>query len=198
MAEDDAPVRRGHVFVISGPSGAGKDAVITRLLAEIPLEQVITATTRRPRPGEIAGKEYRFMTEEEFLAMRDRGDLLEWARVYDNWYGVPADTIRAALADGRNVLVKVDVQGARTIKQTMPDATFIFIRPASIEELRRRVRDRGGETDEELDLRMRIAEREMEEQAWFDAVVENLDGQLDRAVAEVCAIILTILETKNT
>ncbi len=161
---------------------------------EIPLEQVTTVTTRRPRPGEIAGKEYRFMTEEDFLAMRDRGDLLEWANVYGNWYGVPADTTRAALADGRDVLVKVDVQGARTIKRTMPGAIFIFIRPTSIEELRQRVRTRGGETAEEMDLRMRIAEREMAEQAWFDAVVENPDGQLERAVAQVRAIILSVLE----
>ena len=191
-------LRRGHVFIISGPSGAGKDSVIERLHQLVPLDHVITMTTRAPRATEIPGVSYRFATVAEFLAMRDRGDLLEYAEVYGNWYGVPADTVRASVAAGRDVLIKVDLQGASTIKRLLPDATFIFIRPSSPEELVGRLRARASETEAELALRVQTAQQELAEQIWFDYVVENPDGGLDAAVAQVRDIITTITYAKET
>jgi guanylate kinase len=190
----EATPRRGHVFIISGPSGAGKDSVIERLHQVVPLDQVITMTTRAPRAHEIDGVHYRFATVAQFLAMRDAGDLLEYAEVYGNWYGVPADTARVSVAAGRDVLIKVDLQGARTIKGLLPDATFIFIRPSSPEELAGRLRARGSETAAELALRVQQAQAEMAEQVWFDYVVDNPDGGLEAAVARVRDIIISITQ----
>jgi guanylate kinase len=177
------PARQGRVFVISGPSGVGKDSVIVRLLPLVDVDTVVTVTTRRPRDGEIDGVHYRFLSLDEFEAMRARGDLLEFAFVHGNWYGVPADTVRASLARGRDVLIKVDPQGARTIKRLLPDAIFIFLRPASIEELRERLTGRRSETAEEMALRLRNAEQELDDQRWFDYVVDNPNGQIDAATA---------------
>ncbi len=194
----EAAPRRGHVFIISGPSGAGKDSVIDQLHQLVALDQVITMTTRAPRATETPGVSYRFATVPEFLAMRDAGDLLEFAEVYGNWYGVPADTMRASVAAGRDVLIKVDLQGARTIKGLLPDATFIFIRPTSAEELLGRLRARASETEAELALRVQTAQSELAEQVWFDYVVDNPDGGLDDAVARVRDIITAIAQAKAT
>ena len=180
-----APPQPGRVFVISGPSGVGKDSVIARLLPLVDIDTVVTATTRRRRENEIDGVHYRFMTPAAFAAMQAQGDLLESAFVHGNWYGVPADTVRAAIAKGRDVLIKVDPQGARSIKQLLPDATFIFLRPASITELRQRLAIRGSETAEEVELRIHNAERELAEQVWFDYVVDNPNGQMDLAIASL-------------
>jgi len=190
--------RRGHVFIISGPSGAGKDSVIEQLHQLVPLDQVVAMTIREPRATEIPGVSYRFATVAEFLALRDAGDLLECAEVYGNWYGVPADTVRASVAAGRDVLIKVDLQGARTIKGLLPDATFIFIRPSSAEELLGRLRARASETEAELALRLQTAQSELAEQVWFDYVVDNPDGGLAAAVTRVRDIITTITQTKET
>ncbi len=182
-------VRQGRVFVISGPSGVGKDSVIARLLPLVDVDLVVTVTTRRPRDGEIDGKHYRFVTVERYEAMRGAGDLLESAIVHGNSYGVPADTVRASLARGRDVLIKVDPQGARSIKRLMPDAIFIFLRPASLDELRGRLAQRASETDAERDLRMENARRELEEQVWFDYVVDNPNGQIDQAIETLRQIV---------
>lgn len=190
------PTRRGHVFIISGPSGAGKDTVIERLLPQVQVAQVVTMTARRPRPGEIEGVHYRFVTPEVFADLRARGELLESALVHGNWYGVPADGVRDAVAQGRDVLIKVDPQGARTIKRLMPEAIFIFIRPASLVELQARLVGRASETPDELTLRLRNAEKEMADQVWFDYVVDNADGHITEAVARVRAIIAKYAEGK--
>ncbi|MBA3825570.1 MAG: guanylate kinase [Ktedonobacterales bacterium] len=194
----EATPRRGHVFIISGPSGAGKDSVIERLHQLVTLDQVVTMTTRAPRVNEVPGVSYRFASVADFLAMRDAGDLLEFAEVYGNWYGVPADTMRASVAAGRDVLIKVDLQGARTIKRLLPDATFIFIRPASAEELAGRLRSRASETEAEVALRLQTAQSELAEQVWFDHVVENADGGLEAAVARVRAIITMTNQAQAT
>lgn len=177
------------VYVISGPSGAGKDSVITGLLAQISIDTVVTMTTRRPRANEIDGIHYRFVTVETFETMRDSGDLLESAFVHGNWYGVPFDSVRQSLALGHDVLIKVDPQGARSIKQLLPEAIFIFIQPSSLAELHERLAIRQSETEAEMALRLRNAEQEMTEQIWFDYIVTNANGQIDRAIAAVVAII---------
>jgi guanylate kinase len=177
------------VFVVSGPSGAGKDSVISRLLPYDGLELIVTVTTRQPRAGEMDGVHYRFLTVADYVAMRDRGDLLESAFVHGNWYGVPADTVRHATAAGRHALIKVDPQGARSIKRLIPEATFIFIRPAALDELRERLARRASETDAEVALRLRNAEQELADQIWFDYIVDNPNGQIERAVAAVRLII---------
>jgi fructose-1,6-bisphosphatase II len=191
------PTRRGHIFVISGPSGAGKDSVITLLLPQVHVEQVVTMTARQPRPGEIDGVHYRFVTPATFATLQASGELLESALVHGNWYGVPADGVRAAVARGSDVLIKVDPQGARTIKRLMPDAIFIFIRPASLEELRERLIGRASETPEEQAVRLHNATDELADQVWFDYVVDNPDGHIDVAVERVRAIIAKYAEERH-
>jgi guanylate kinase len=180
------------VFVISGPSGVGKDSIIQRLLPLVDVDTIVTITTRQPRADEIDGIHYRFVSEEIFKSMLENGELLEHAFVHGNWYGVPADSVRASITCGRDVLIKVDPQGARNIKHLMPDAIFIFIRPTSLEELRGRLVARASETPEEMALRMHNAVSELSEAAWFDYVVDNPDGQIDLAVDELQAIIATV------
>ena len=187
---DPFPERQGRVFVISGPSGVGKDSVIERLLPLVDIDTVVTMTTRRIRDNEVDGIHYRFVSVEQFEDLRARGELLESAFVHGNWYGVPADSVRASVARGRDVLIKVDPQGARSIKSLMPDAIFIFLRPASIEELRGRLLLRGSETDEERALRIRNAEIELQDQVWFDYVVDNPNGQIATAIATLRSIIM--------
>jgi guanylate kinase len=189
-SESTMPTRQGRVFVISGPSGVGKDSVIAKLLPLVDLDTVVTMTTRRIRATESDGIHYRFVTVAEFERLRDAGELLESALVHENWYGVPADSVRASIARGRDVLIKVDPQGAWSIKTLMPNATFIFLRPASIEELRGRLASRGSETEEERALRIANAERDLQDQVWFDYVVDNPNGQIETAIATLRDIIL--------
>jgi len=177
------------VYVISGPSGAGKDSVIALLLPLVDVDTVVTMTTRRRRETEVDGVHYRFVTREDFEDRLANKELLESALVHENWYGVPADTVRASLAKGRSVLIKVDPQGAATIKQMVPDGIFIFIRPSSLDELKDRLIARGSESTEEMTVRLANAEHEMAEQVWFDHVVENRNGQIDQAVAYIRDII---------
>lgn len=187
-----ATKRKGHAFIISGPSGAGKDSVIQRLLLQVDMDTIVTVTTRQPRTGEIDGVHYRFVDEATFDAMLARGDLLEHAIVHGNCYGVPRDTVLQCLERGRDVLIKVDPQGARSIKRLMPEAIFIFIRPASLEELQGRLQRRASESPEEMAVRMHNAVQELGEQVWFDYVVDNPNGQIDLAVQALLAIITTI------
>jgi guanylate kinase len=196
-----SPPRRGHVFVVTGPSGAGKDTVIEQLLPQLDLAQVVTMTTRQPRENEIDGIHYRFVSPAEFAHLRATDQLLESALVHGNWYGVPADSVRALLAAGRDVLIKVDPQGAHNIKRLIPEATFIFIRPASLDELHARLAKRASETPEERALRIRTAEQDLADEGLYDYVVVNEDGELALAVERVRSIIATILadeqETRN-
>ncbi len=178
------------LIVISGPSGAGKDSVIRRMKElGVPLHFVVTMTTRPPRPGEENGKDYIFVSEEEFEKLLREGGFLENAVVYGHRYGVPKEQVKKALESGKDVVMRVDVQGARTLRRLAPEAVFIFLIPSSEEELVRRLRARSTEDEKALELRLSIAREEMKSLEEFDYVVVNADGRLDEAVQKIMAII---------
>ncbi len=182
--------RRPLLFVVSGPSGVGKDAVIQRLRESgAPLQFVVTATTREPRPGEQNGVDYWFLSRSEFAELLANDGFVEHATVYGHSYGVPRKQIRDALATGKDVIMRVDVQGAATIRRTLPGAVFIFLAASTGQELRRRLSGRQSEDAEALRRRLETAEREMEQAAEFDYVVTNEEGRLDEAAATIEAII---------
>ena len=178
------------LVVISGPSGVGKDAILERMRRlERPWHYVVTATTRPPRPGERDGEEYIFLDSARFeeMVMQDR--FLEHAEVYGHRYGVPREQVEEALRSGRDVIAKTDVQGARTLRAAVPNATLLFIAPPSMEELEARLL--GRKTDQAADLHRRLetAREEMERQGEFDHVVVNHNGRLDQTVAAIERII---------
>jgi guanylate kinase len=178
------------LVVLSGPSGVGKDATLAGLKKlGRPWHFVVTATTRPPRPGERNGLDYIFLDSASFLKMRERDEFLECAQVYGRWYGVPRSQVRHGLTVGRDVILKIDVQGAATVRRLAPEAVFIFLVPESLEELRRRLGQRMTESSQELELRLRVARDELARVSEFDYRVVNRDGCLDQAIAEIEAII---------
>ncbi|MEE9247374.1 MAG: guanylate kinase [Dehalococcoidia bacterium] len=177
------------LVVLSGPSGVGKDAVLARLQSLEPrLRRVVTLTTRPPRPGEVDGQALRFVSTDHFQGMITEGELLEHARVYGNWYGVPKDQVVDLLRQGFDVILRTDVQGAVTIKGLAPEALLIFIAPASLDELAERRRKRGGVPDADEEVRLKTAPKEMQAAEIFDYVVVNPEGRMDETVARIQAI----------
>ena len=180
----------GLLFVLSGPSGVGKDAAIERLKANgFDIYHVITATTRNTRPGEMHGVDYFFYTNEEFIRLLERKEFLESALVHDNRYGTPRSQVREQLALGRDVLLKIDVQGARQVRERVPDAIFVFLAPPSIEDLIARLRQRRTETPEEMARRIQNAYVEMQAMESYDYMVINYQDRLDEAVKQIGCII---------
>nr|MBC7244553.1 guanylate kinase [Chloroflexota bacterium] len=178
------------LIVVSGPSGVGKDSVIKRMKElHYPFHFVITATTRPPRKGEIHGVDYFFLSEEEFVQLMQRGELLEHAWVYGEYKGVPKEQVRRALASGQDVIMRLDVQGAASVRRLVPDAILIFLLPGSEEELLNRLRKRGTESNEALQRRIATLREEMKHIGEFDYAVVNREGQLDSAVEKITAII---------
>lgn len=180
------------LVIISGPSGVGKDTIIEALQArprDPDYHYVVTCTTRAPRPGEVPGVSYQFLTPDQFRALHDAGELLEANEVHGNWYGTPRREVAAALAAGHDVILKIDVQGARVVKERVPDALLVFIVPPSLEALFQRLRSRATETADELELRQRNAAIELARQGDYDRVVVNETGEVDRTAAEIEAII---------
>ncbi len=181
----------GLLVVLSGPSGVGKDAVMDRLRQQCyPLRFTVTATTRSPRKGEVHGKDYFFVSNEEFDRMVAEDALLEWAVVHGNRYGVPREQVRKILQGGEDVLMRVDVQGSATIKRKVPGAVLIFLAPPSMEVLVKRLSGRGTETAEQLRTRIDNAVEEMKRLPDFDYCVVNQDDGLAEAVEKVKAIIV--------
>ena len=174
------------LLILSGPSGVGKDAVLSRMrdLGE-PYHFTVTATTRTQRNGETDGKDYIFVSPAEFKAQMEQDGFLEWAEVYGNYYGVPRDQVKTALQRGKDVIVKVDVQGAKTIKGLAPNALYIFLAPPNMEQLEKRLTARMTESSGSLKIRLETATKEMKSATWFDHVVINHENQLDLAVAEI-------------
>jgi guanylate kinase len=178
------------VIVISGPSGVGKDATIARIKQSgLKFHHVTTATTRNKRPGETDGVDYFFISREEFRGRIKKDEFLEYAEVYGNYYGVLKSEVRQGLISNMDVLIKVDVQGAVTLKKKIPDAVFIFLLPPSAEELHQRIRSRKSETDEDVGLRMGMLTEELKSLALFDYAVVNHNNDLDETVTTVKAII---------
>jgi guanylate kinase len=172
------------LVVLTGPSGAGKDSILNALRERnTPYHFTVTATTRAPREGERDGVDYYFVTREEFERMVRDGDLLEHAMVYGQEKGVPKTPIREALASGKDVLLRTDVQGARYIKSVVPGAITVFVTVPSVEELERRLRGRGSDTEEQVAVRLKTATDELESANEFDYVVVNDD--LNRALDEL-------------
>jgi guanylate kinase len=178
------------LIVISGPSGTGKDAILSRMKkAGYPAEFITTVTTRSQRAREKNNVDYHFASTERFQEMIEHKELLEWAKVYGNWYGVPKQPIKQALDRGQDVILKVDIQGAATIKKILPQAVFIFLMPPSREELATRLKQRHTESLFDLELRLKTAEEEMQQLSLFDYVVVNKQDEISLAVSAIEAII---------
>jgi guanylate kinase len=184
------PLIQPLLVVISGPSGVGKDSVLLRMKERgLPFHFVVTATTRPPRPEERDGVDYIFVGREEFAGLIEKQELLEYAIVYGDYKGIPKDQVRKALASGMDVLMRVDVQGAATVRKLSAEAILIFLTTSSEEELVERLQKRKTEASEDLKLRIATARQEFKRIAEFDYVVVNRDNELDETVDTIMAII---------
>ena len=185
-----APVERerGILFVISSPSGGGKGTLVRRILTHMPrLGYSVSWTTRAPRQGEVNGREYHFVSPEDFAAAREGGEFLEWACVHGNFYGTSRKVVERDLAAGRDIVLEIDVQGAATVRRIGMEAVGVFILPPSYEILRRRLTGRQSENSEALALRLRNSRAEVEHYREFDYVVLNDD--VDRAATQLASIV---------
>jgi guanylate kinase len=181
-------MRKGNLFVISGPSGAGKGTLVKRLLERIPDAWVsVSATTRAPRPGEIDGVHYFFLNETRFDELIASHGFLEWADVHGKRYGTLKRTVNAQMHAGKQVILEIDVQGALQVRKVIPEAVLVFIEPPSLEELRRRLVGRGTEDAEAIDRRMKTAELELAHKMEYDKQLVNDD--LDAATDELVAFV---------
>lgn len=181
---------RPLLVILSGPSGVGKDAVLTRMRkVGRPFHYVVTATTRPKRAWEKHGVDYYFLSQKEFQRMIDKNQFLEWANVYGNYYGVPKCEITSALSKGLDVVVKVDIQGASTIKKILPRAIFIFLMPPSLEQLEKRLRKRHSESSPDLALRLARAKEEIKSLPIFDYVITSRQNKLDEVVSRIDSIV---------
>jgi guanylate kinase len=178
------------LVVLSGPSGVGKDTVIQRMKdRNLPFHFVVTATTRPKRNNEVDGVDYFFLTPDQFADMIEKGELLEYAIVYNDYKGIPKQQVREALASGDDVIMRIDVQGAATIREMCPDALLIFLTTSTEKELERRLTSRKSETSEGLKLRIAMARQELKRVSEFDYVVVNPEDQLDQSVDVILAIL---------
>jgi guanylate kinase len=182
----DGRLAQPLLVVLSGPSGVGKDSILMRMRdIGFPFHFVVTATSRAQRPGERDGYDYHFVSKERFEEMIARGELLEWAEVYGHYKGIPKNEIAQALQSGRDVILRIDVQGAATIKRLVPGAVFIFLAPGNFEELRNRLQWRRTESPDQMEQRLAMARREMDALDDFDYVVINREDHLDDAVGQI-------------
>lgn len=180
--------RKGLLLVVSGPSGAGKGTICKALLNENDqIKLSVSATTRKPRNGEVHGVNYFFIEKEEFTKMIENGEFLEYAQIYDNFYGTPKAAIIECLEKGQDVILEIEMQGARQIKEVYPEGVFIFVLPPSLEELKSRIVGRGTETQEEIEKRFSCAFEEINQIVNYDYFIVNED--IEKSVSDVEAII---------
>ena len=181
-------MRKGNLFVISGPSGAGKGTLVSRIIERVPDAWLsISATTRPPREGEIDGVHYHFVTDEAFDRLIAEDGLLEWANVHDHRYGTPRSYVERHLASGGQVLLEIDVQGGFQVREKFPAAHLVFVEPPSLEELERRLRGRGTDSEESIELRMRNARVELSRKMEYD--VRFVNDDLDQCTDDIVAYI---------
>jgi len=188
--EESPTLASGKLIVISGPSGAGKTTVLKRLFARAPyLESSVSATTRKPRPGEVDGLDYHFLSPEDFAARRQRDEFLESFEVFGSghWYGTLWDEVTPRLQAGKSVVLEIDVDGALAVLHRFPDAVTIFVQPASLEELERRLRGRGTESEEAIARRLQVARRELSFADQYRHSVIN--HSVEETVEEICEIL---------
>jgi len=178
---------RGRLLVISGPSGVGKTTICHALVGRNGIVHSVSATTRRPRPGEKDGVDYFFLDREEFARRREAGRFLEWAEYAGNLYGTPRDFVEEQTAAGRFPLLEIEVQGVEQLRKQGRDGIYVFLVPPSVEDLRRRLVGRGNTAIEEIDRRVRVAEAELKRTDLYDHVVVN--DRVDRALDEVLGIV---------
>jgi len=179
------------LIVISGPSGVGKDSLVEALLRRnCALRRVVTTTDRPCRPGEVDGVDYHFVSTEEFERMIAQEEFIEWAKVYGQYKGIPQRELEQALESGQDVVVRVDVQGAATIRRLIPQAILLFVATSSEMEMVRRLRGRGGDSEEQVEARVSTAREEMACLEEFDYLIINRRGRLDEAVRQVEAILI--------
>jgi guanylate kinase len=199
MSSDETRTAAGKVVIVSGPAGAGKTTVMRRVFAKfsLPLKHSVSATTRPPRPGEVDGKDYYFLSPEQFAERRKNDEFLECFEVFKMgyWYGTLWSEVQSGFAAGEWVVLEIDVQGALKAMERFPDALSIFIRPESFEELERRLRGRGTETEQAVECRLARATQELEQADRYRFQVVNDD--IDEAVAEICDILTREWEKNN-
>jgi guanylate kinase len=189
-------MRKGNLFIISGPSGAGKGTLVKAILPVVRDAWVsVSATTRAPRPGEVAGTHYSFISDDEFSTLAANGGLLEWAEVHGNRYGTPRAAVQAKVAEGKQVILEIDPQGAFQVKKLVPESVLIFIMPPTWDELHRRLLNRGSETEAQVETRLQTARRELELVGEYDYVVLNDD--VPKAAAKLAAIIESHADTED-
>ena len=177
-----------RLLVISGPSGSGKSSIVRELIERLGIEFSVSATTRLPRPGERHGVHYNFISRRDFEKMIENDELLEWAIYNNRYYGTPQALIDETLADQRDILLEIEIQGARQVRERKPEAIMYFIAPPNLEELERRLRRRGDTSDEDIEDRLEIAKSEMAEAPdLFDHIVVN--DNLDQAISELEGLI---------
>lgn len=178
---------KGLIIVLSAPSGTGKSSICRRLLGSCPeIEFSVSYTSRMPRPNEIDGKDYNFISRQDFQRRIDQGEFVEWVENYGNFYGTSAKAINKVLNKGKDLLLDIEPRGARAIKEKFPDAVFVFILPPSLDELLRRLEKRGHEDPEAIKVRFAQAERELREVLWYDYAIFNED--LEAAIRQMIAI----------
>lgn len=179
----------GELFIISAPSGAGKTTILKQVLKDLDgLIFSVSHTTRAPRPGEVDGVDYHFVTQQEFEAFIEDNAFLEWAKVHDHYYGTSRTKVEEALAQGIDVILDIDVQGARSVKKAYGKGVYVFIVPPSLEELERRLRQRGTETEETMSLRLENAREEIRALGEYDYIIVN--DVLEEAIRAMEAVIL--------
>jgi guanylate kinase len=185
----DLSMKKGLMLVVSGPAGSGKGTVNAMLLEREDFAFSVSATTRAPRPGEVDGVNYHYITREEFLARIDSGDMLEYTEYCGNFYGTPLKEAEEVMQSGKNLILEIEVEGARNVKAKYPDAVLVLLLPPSYSEQEARLRGRGTETEEKILLRLARAKEEVALADCYDYVVYNFDGKARDAADQILSIV---------